>query len=188
MSEIAISPRFVSTDAQGATLDRQIDIFEDQVQGWLLDQAKVLAAAGQNAGFSILTLLLTYVEGIACFLEGMTSKNQSGRFFQIGLEAIFPELTTQTAQAFHDEFYAQVRCGLLHEAMTRGKVQITRGASHAIRATLDASGTPALIVLEPWRFLESVEAHFRAYTARLRDPAEGDLRRKFETWFNARAA
>jgi hypothetical protein len=39
MADFAVSPRFRANDLVGATIERKIDVFQDQVQGWLLDHA-----------------------------------------------------------------------------------------------------------------------------------------------------
>ena len=67
---IAISPNF--DDSVEQTLENKINIFEDQIQGWLFNPAKDLIN-NQHAGFAILSIVLTYFEPIAQFLEGRTS-------------------------------------------------------------------------------------------------------------------
>jgi hypothetical protein len=157
-----------------------------------LDHARLLAtnpdASGQHAGFAVLALCLVYVESIACFLRGETSDNKSREFFDAGLTAVFPDLDPADLAAFSREFYRQVRCGLLHQGLTRGKVAITRGASAALAVSLDASQALQQATIDPWLFLAHVEAHLSGYVARLRNPAEKDLRAAFETWFDSRAA
>jgi hypothetical protein len=128
------------------------------------------------------------VESIACFLRGETSDNKSREFFDVGLTAVFPDLNPGDLAAFSREFYRQLRCGLLHQGLTRGKVGITKGATAALAVSLDASNALQQAVIDPWLFLAHVEAHFSAYVGRLRDPSEKDLRAAFEKWFDSRAA
>lgn len=174
-----------------ASLEKKIDVFEDQMRGWLLDHAHCVASnsttSGQHAGFTILALCLVYVESIACFLRGETSDNKSREFFDVGLTAIFSDLSPVNLAAFSREFYRQVRCGLLHQGLTRGKVAITRGTSAALAISLDSTNTLQQAVIDPWLFLQHVDAHLTMYLAQLRDPEQHDVRNAFERWFDARA-
>jgi hypothetical protein len=192
MNDFFVSPRFRGSELAGATVERKVDAFEDQMRGWLLDHARVIASnsqpLGQHAGFAILALCLVYVESIACFLKGETSDEKSRKFFDLGLTAVFPDLHAGDLAAFSKEFYRQVRCGLLHQGLTRGKVAITKGASAALAVSLDGAKTLQHAIIDPWLFLAHVEAHLHGYVARLRDPLEKDLRAAFEKWFDSRAA
>jgi hypothetical protein len=192
MSDFFVSPRFRASDLAGASIEKKIDAFEDQTRGWLLDHAGLVASnsgpAGQHAGFAILALCLIYVESIACFLQGETSDKKSREFFDVGLTAVFGDLDPVGLTAFSREFYRQVRCGLLHQGLTRGKVSITRGASVALAISLDGSKTLQQAIIDPWLFLAHVDAHFCRYVVRLRDPSETNLRAAFENWFDLRAA
>ena len=191
MSDFYVSPRFRASELAGATVERKIEAFEDQTRGWLLEHARLIASnagpSGQHAGFAILALCLVYVESIACFLRGETSDNKSREFFDAGLTAVFPDLNPDDLAAFSREFYRQVRCGLLHQGLTRGKVAITKGATAALALSLDGSKALQHAVIDPWLFLAHVEAHLAGYVGRLRNLAEKDLRAAFEKWFDARA-
>jgi hypothetical protein len=192
MSEVFISPRYKASDLLGASLERKVDVFADQTQGWLLDQAKVLASSvlptGQHAGYAVLALCVVYVESIACFLKGASSDNKSREFFDFGLTHVFTDLNQTDLNAFSKEFYREVRCGLLHQGLPQGKISITRGAQSALAIVTDST-TNALrhAVIDPWIFLMHVETHFSAYMQRMKDPNEAALRVAFETWFEARA-
>lgn len=191
MTDFFVSPRFRASELAGASIERKVDAFEDQMRGWLLAHARVVAdnpsSSGQHAGFAILALCLVYVESIACFLRGETSDNKSREFFDLGLMAVFPDLNQTDLAAFSHEFYRQVRCGLLHQGLTRGQVGITRGAAAALTVSLDASEALQQAIIDPWLFLNHVEAHFSGYAGRLREPSETGLRAAFEKWFDSRA-
>ena len=192
MIDFYVSPRFRASELVGASIERKVEAFEDQMWGWLLDHARLVASnpttSGQHAGFAILALCLVYVESIACFLRGETSDNRSREFFDEGLTAVFPELNPRDLAVFSRDFYRQVRCGLLHQGLTRGKIGITKGAAAALAVSLDASKGLHQAIIDPWLFLAHVERHFRLYVGRLRDPSEKDLRAAFERWFDSRAA
>jgi hypothetical protein len=192
MGDFFVSPTFCTSDLAGASLEKKIDIFESQVDGWLLSQAQVLASSAnpqsQHAGFSILALCLVYVESIACFLKGATSDGKAKEFFDFGMTSIFTDLKPAVLAAFSKEFYHQVRCGLLHQGLTRGKVAITKDAGAALAISVDAVGALQRVIIDPWLFLTHVDAHFRQYMGRLRNTSEFGLRSAFEKWFEARAA
>jgi len=192
MIDIFISPRFRAADLVGASIEQKIDVFADQAQGWLIDQANVLASnsapVGQHAGYAILALCVVYVESIACFIKGATSDNKSREFFDFGLTEVFTDLKPSDLSIFSKEFYREVRCGLLHEGMPRGKISITRGANSALVIMTDSTdNTLKHAEIDPWAFLAHVESHFSKYIQRLKAPAEVALRVAFERWFDSRA-
>ena len=53
----AISPRFTAEKLNGATFDDLVEIFEDQMLGWLIEPANHLKSQ-QHAGFAILAIVL----------------------------------------------------------------------------------------------------------------------------------
>jgi len=190
MSVVFISPNHVSTDLIGASVETKLDVFEDQVRGWLLNHAYALASnsypASKHAGIPILALCLVYVEAIACFINGQTSDGNSGGFFKDGLIAIFPE-NSSTLQKYSKDFYRQVRCGLIHQGMTRWRIGISQDAPNAIEI-YDPNGVFEFAMINPWVFLDRVNQHFTGYAADIRNPANTTLRNNFENWFDNRPA
>jgi hypothetical protein len=186
MSFVYVSPRHVSDDLVGASTEKKIEVFEAQVKGWLLDHADALSP-NQHAGISILALCLVYVESIACFMKGESSDQRSKRFFKDGLIDIFPENTVDLS-TYSDDFYREVRCGLLHQGMTRGKIGISQGTQSAIEIHRNSVGLFEFAMINPWLFLDRVKQHFDRYLNDIRNPANLDLRVKFERWFEARPA
>ncbi len=66
---LAVSPHFTSDKLMSGRLEDMIDVFEDQILGWLIDPADALRTH-QHAGFGILAIVLSYFEAIAQFLDG----------------------------------------------------------------------------------------------------------------------
>ena len=77
----------------------------------------------------------SYFESIASFIHGESSEGQSKRFFGVGFETVFPGVrdaakeedqnnAEQILSEFLATFYSELRCGLFHEAMVRGKIVI----------------------------------------------------------------
>jgi len=185
-----ISPQHTTADLVNATIDRKIEIFETQMNGWLLDHASFLAASphpnGQHAGISILALCLVYVESIACFIAGETSDRHSGRFFAEGLRQIFPDYIPMI-DAHADTFYREVRCGLIHQGMTRSRIGIIGGQEPAMVYHVSPQGDLGLLMINPWVFLSRCREHFRQYISNLRNAQNRTPRARFERWFDNRA-
>jgi hypothetical protein len=208
LSRIAVSPKFDALKLQNPTIEDKIDVFEDQVNGWIFNHANVLVSPQnpqyQHSGVAVLMLVGSYFESFAAFLRGESSEGRSKQFFADGLRDVCPDIFT-TAQeedpanaervysAFAHTFYAELRCGLFHEAMVRGKILIAPGMPDVGNAGLGAlidttTHTLSTIVIDPARFLSHVENHFASYVAKLRDPNQIDLRRNFERVWDVRLA
>jgi hypothetical protein len=134
---------------------------------------------------------------IASFIHGESSEGQSKRFFGVGFETVFPGIrdaakeedlnnAEQVLSEFLATFYSELRCGLFHEAMVRGKIVI-RAQSQAVGIIVDR-GTHKLatIVIDPSRFFAEVKNHFRIYLAMLRDHQKASLRQAFEKAWDER--
>ena len=186
MTVIAISPKYTSDKLAPGDLGDKIDVFEDQMQGWLFDQANQLKPL-QHAGFGILAIVLSYFEPIGQFLEGKAGK--SGKQFHVGLSAVFPNVDSKIPESVHGELYNQLRCGMFHRGITKSKVVITPTGQNAIEVKyLKVEGTVLQITVVPVLLLEESERHLKRYVAALRDPINVLLRENFEAWFNVRAA
>jgi len=61
-----ISPSFDTTKLEnGSFLDR-VDVYEDRIRGWLIEPARILNGH-EHAGFAVVHLVLSYVEGAETF-------------------------------------------------------------------------------------------------------------------------
>ena len=134
-----------------------------------------------------MALCLVYVESIACFIKGETSDTRSKRFFKDGLIDIFPESRSDLT-TYSDDFYREVRCGLLQQGMTCGKIGISQGTLLPIEIHHDSVASFEFAMINPWLFPDRVKKHFDRYLNDLRNPANVDLRHKFERWFEGRPA
>jgi hypothetical protein len=93
---LAISPRFDETKLSGGRLEDKIDVFEDQILGWLVEPAKLMASS-QHSGFSILAVVLAYFEPIGQFLEGKEGGSKAQ--FTLGMKAVFPAMAASDPSA-----------------------------------------------------------------------------------------
>ena len=135
-----------------------IDVFEDQLRTWLFEQARAISQ-NQHSGPAILALVSPYLEVIASYLQGQSSKGAETAFLRKGLETVFPSVDAAAREAYVTE----VRHGFAHEAVFR-KVLLHR-SSEGLPSFGMVNG---LLVLDPWWVLDTAEAHFKGYVVRLR--------------------
>lgn len=199
----AVSPNYDITKLKSGKIEDKIDVFADQMNGWLLAHAHALASrdypTSQHTGFAILSLIGSYFEAIASFLEGESSEYKSAKFFGIGFRDVFPEFESQVVatgatdvdaelKRLSDAYYREVRCGLFHEAMVRAGTVIVKGASHTLQVREDASTKKLQFEIDPFSLLNRVQAHFDSYVSKLRSGAGTQLRTKFEREWDRRTS
>jgi hypothetical protein len=105
-------------------IDTKILIYEDRVNGWFLDIANDLKKDG-CAGFVILSIAISYIEGNQQFREGNSSERNSENFFIKGMLRIFNNSGLNESILKDIDIYDQVRCGLFHDGMARKSVHIS---------------------------------------------------------------
>ena len=172
------------------TLDQKIEIFSERVLGWQIDVAEemsrqffeALAMSDEgkpmrHCGFAVVSVIFSYFETIAQYLQGASSHRQSVDFFECGFRSVYP------ASGF-DEYqirtiYANIRCGMYHSGLTRPGVNIYEG--HRPTVQYDSEGR---LLLNPFTLIQDVKQHFFDYVARLRNGSEPELRQRFETVFD----
>lgn len=144
-----------------------IDIFEDQLQGWVFDQAQVLASlprpASDHSSYSLLALTTPYFEMITCYLEGTrTPDKQASEFLRRGLKAV---LGAGVSDAAIKKYVSEVRNGIAHELMFR-TVILQRG----LQPSFGIDPNSGILILDPFWLFDAVHQHFRQYVTRLRSP------------------
>lgn len=197
----AVSPNYDSSKLQSGMLADKIDVFEDQMNNWLLAHAHSLASPdyprNQHTGFAILTLVGSYFETIASFMQGQSSKNKAGEFFSIGFRNVFPEFESQVVakgvtdvaaelRRVADAYYTEIRCGLFHEAMVRAGTVIVKGANHTIQVVEDFTTKNLRLEVDPFHLLNRVQSHFTSYITKLRNTDEVQTRTNFEKEWDRR--
>lgn len=183
---ISISQKYSDQDFGGSpNLDQKILIFEDRVLGWQLDIAEELrtqiedeANEGrtiQHAGFALISILFSYFEMIAQFMEGDESHGKSEKFFGIGLESVFPgDFSPQEKKTI----YQRIRCGMYHSGLTKKGALIDGGYAKAIQ--IDGG----LVKVNPHKLSPCVKAHFKGFITKLQNPSSRQERAKFEQMYN----
>lgn len=176
------------------TFNQKVEIFSERVLGWQIDVAaemsrqffEALAARDESrpmrhCGFAVVSVIFSYFETIAQYLQGASSHHQSADFFEYGFRSVYP------ASAFSESeiktIYASIRCGMYHSGLTRPGVNI--GEGH--RPTFQF-GTHGELLLNPYALVLDVKQHFLGYVARLQNASEMQLRQKFETVFDSGAS
>jgi hypothetical protein len=181
----AISPRFTDSKLSSGAIEDMIDVYEDQVFGWLIEPTKFMGAS-QHAGFAMLAVVLTYFEPLGQFLEGRAGS--SGAQFIKGMKAVFPGIDPNVPAVVFGELYNQLRCGMFHRGLTKSKVAVVRGNQMPIVVVHAANGEVQSITVDPWLLLEAIANHHSIYIAQLRNLHERTLRKNFNAWFTSRAA
>lgn len=171
-------------------LHQKIEIFSERVLGWQIDVAEEMSRQYTDAlvasdasrpmrhsGFAVVSVIFSYFETIAQYLQGASSHRQSAEFFEYGFRSVYP------TSGFDDyqirTIYANIRCGMYHNGLTRPGVNICE----VHRPTFQYDSEDRLL-LNPFTLVEDVKQHFLCYVARLRDASEVALRQRFETVFD----
>ena len=169
--------------------------------GWMLRHAHALLDGKyvyrKDAGFAVLTLVTSYFEPIESYYSGTSSQGHSKAFFKRGFLRVFPNLpqtlkssgfsdADNLANEIADEVYDHLRCGLFHEGGTKHKLMIREDTAPIGFMVEVTTGHVGAIIIDPAKFLAEVQNHLNLYVARLRDASEGELRKKFETFFDYR--
>ncbi len=113
------------------TVEQKIDIFYEQVQGWQLHIADLIANGGTplgsnakvqpipHSGFAVLQICLSYFETIGKYRALTNGKD--GAQFKAGAQEVFPELQkvpNDVRDKLLDVLYRDARCGLYHNSRT----------------------------------------------------------------------
>lgn len=201
------SPSHVPGDAYA----RKVDVYEDRVRSWFLDFARSLDG-DHNAGFVVLMLCCSYLEGVEQFRSGVNSSGISQALFIRSAARVL----SPTSQGPNPEdwslVYQAARCGLFHVGMTPGsldwKPRILNPANQDEAITpngmLKTDKVPAWLLvdnnapysaafssdsngvrtalLSPRQMQNAIQADFNAYIADLRNPGHS-LRTTFDQRF-----
>jgi hypothetical protein len=158
-----------------------VDVFQDAIQGWILNYAARLEKLNEPAaGMAIIALVAAYPETIECYLSGEDSKNASRQFFTNGMKRVFPEIADVPADALNS-ICDDLRNGLYHGSMLKGNVVLVPHGP-AVAYSVEEH----VFTINPFAFFERVQQHFTDYVGRLRTGKPNDrevmnFRRYWET-------
>jgi hypothetical protein len=172
------------------TIEQKIEIFSERVLGWQIDVAEEMSrqffeALSANdvgkpmrhCGFAVVSVIFSYFETVAQYLQGASSNRMSADFFAYGFRSVYPVSGFDDAQI--RIIYAYIRCGLYHSGLTRPGVTIYEGYQPTF--SFDMGGR---LLLNPFTLVRDVKRHLLGYVGRLRDGSEAELRQRFEVVFN----
>lgn len=167
-------------------LEDKIRIFEERVSGWQLDIADACINGGRpemrHSGWAVLMIVFSYFEHIGKCRVGAEDSEKSQDRFRIGLEDVFPGLTTMPSR-LHDDvasiLYTSGRCGFYHSGMAQQRIIISGDYSDSV-----ALSPGGVILINPHRLVPDLKEHSQRYVAELRDPANEETRRNFEKHFD----
>jgi hypothetical protein len=162
------------------TLKTKILVYEDRTRGWFLDFARKLSSE-RHAGFLVLMICVSYLEGNQQFREGTVSKmGENKEMLKKALKRIFNFQEDQESAI--DIFIEEVRHGFFHDGMTRKNVLITGDISYPFFINENKK----VILLNPKLFLEAIEIDFETYLNILRNEHNKQEREKFQNYWKER--
>ena len=176
------------------TIEQKIEIFCQQIWGWQLHVADLIANGGSahegnaevrrigHSGFAVLHICLSYFETIGHY---RAPANQGSReSFKAGVQAVLPELQRVPEEArkrLLKVLYQNARCGLYHNSRTCRGVGLGQPPNgEAIAYDPDAR----LLVISPERLPHTLKCHLERYRMELLDPINTDARQNFEHRFD----
>lgn len=182
-----ISPNFGAEKLESASYEDLVDVFEDRMRHWFLNPAERLIGM-PHCQIAAVALLISYFEGIAIYLSGKDSKNRSFEFFANGFSKVFSvdHNDKNSSRIIARAIYDQARCGFAHDGMFRNRVFFSDVPSLPLLVTYrKKNGVPDLsqfqsIVINPFRFLESIRIHFERYVKNLREGSDETLKEAFQ--------
>lgn len=182
----AISPFHLSDDfPAGMSLEQKIEVFNVRVRVWQLDPAQKLADTVEGSGFAVLHIVMSYFESMAKFRDGYCGKYQSKDYFKKGFNQVFriEGISEKDLGDMLDGLYDAVRSGLYHASMTGAGVELTGQIDGPLEIFSNDDGV-YYFKINPHKIVEPLRGHLFAYLRELRDPANEDLRQKFEVRFD----
>jgi len=172
-------------DPHSPDWDKAVNILSARIQDRYIAPVDFLVTAEQNKppserrfGFTVLAIDCLLVETLGAFVEGLEDTDGISKktfcTFVRGRKQFATEFATDDLAA---RFYQQFRCGILHQAETRGDSKVW-SVGPMLRVNGDA------ITVNRNKFHESIKAEFETYLAELRDPQNSTLRANFRKKMN----
>jgi len=176
------------------TVERKIDIFYEQLRGWQLHVADLIANGGYplggaakiqsipHSGFAVLQICLSYFETIGKY-QALASGG-SNKYFKAGARAVLPSLQNipdEVREKLLDLLYRSARCGLYHNSRT----------SRSVGLGQPPNGEPVaydpetkILAISPERLTTALKCHLDRYRTDLLDPINAAARQCFERQFD----
>ena len=171
-----ISPCFTHRKLEPPFYKDVVDVFEDRMVNWLLAPSKRLLDL-PHGSVPAVALATNYIEGIEIYISGKDSNRKSKEFFRKGFKRVFAPVSgsEQLHDAIANALYDSLRCGFAHDGMFRKGIYFSDIRKEAFTVTwpkrngeFDPLGRLESAVINPARFIESIELHFKQYMRELR--------------------
>ena len=160
-----------------------IEVFEDQVRGWVLDFAEQLASQ-EHSGIAVLMLATSYFEPIECFRSGQDT-DTSGKLFKRSVRTVFREVNeSPNPDKVAGILLNQLRNGLFHTGLVRPLLVLVR-EGEPIKVEMDGQ-TVRAIQINATAFLECVQRDFEDYVSELKHGSDHSTRDNFEKMWKKR--
>lgn len=164
-----VSPRFYQSDLNERKVSL-IDVFEDQIQGWFLDYAKKLCShQDEHSAFAGLMICFGYFELISQYRTGVTSQYHSTKFFNKGLEEVFPELKVNNTKniKIKEILCEDGRNGFYHIGMVKRRLFL-RDSTNKFPYAYKYDSASEILYLDRERFFNAIQSNFKLYMNELR--------------------
>lgn len=182
-----ISPNFTHEKLEPPFFKDIVDVFEDRMLHWLILPAKELLNI-RHGDVAAVALATSYMEAIEIYLSGLDSKKRSREFFIRGFKRVFSKNSAPDFmwEAFASALYELMRCGFAHEGIFRNGIYFSKVRPEAFLITwpkkdgdFDPEGKLQSVVINPHRFVDGIEDHFRSYIRDLRRMSNSPLQERF---------
>lgn len=183
-----ISPSYTHDKLEPPFFKDIVDVFADRMTHWLILPSKELLKV-RHGEVAAVALITSYMEAIEIYFSGADSKNRSREFFVRGFKRVFAGVSGPEFmhEAVATSLYDLLRCGFAHEGMFRHGIYFSTVRPEAFTVTwprknglFDPNGSLESAIVNPQRFVEGVEAHFREYVCELRRLGDSDAKTKFK--------
>ena len=180
METLRISPKYTAEDwgkldkNKAADWPKAVKIVRDRLHGRFVTFGDK-CLKDDYSGFVVLAIDCLLAETIQQFIEGRVYSNKPGKVFRRFLERprFQPHFATEKVR---EDFYADIRCGLLHQAEAKNKWLIRRKQKELLKSV-----GPDGYIIDVERFHTAIKMSLRDYFALLCKPESTDLRNKLWT-------
>jgi hypothetical protein len=157
---------------------------------WLINPSKSLLTS-PHGSIAAVALATNYIEGIEIYISGKDSNKKSQQFFRSGFKRIFAPVdnNAQICDSVADAIYKLLRCGFVHEGMSRNRVFFSQARNDALtiiwpknkQGEFDPDGHLESVVINPNRYIECIEIHFHNYISELRELRSDEFKEEFKS-------
>lgn len=171
-----VSPNFSYEKLEPPFYKDVLDVFEDRMVNWLISPSKHLLKL-KHGYVPAIALATNYIEGIEIYASGKDSKSRSKEFFRRGYKRIFAMVSgpVEFQDSISDALYDLLRCGFAHDAMFRSGIYFSTVRKDAFivswpkkNGQFDPNGRMESAVINPVRFVECIDLHFKDFMKCLR--------------------